>query len=947
MRCGEVADAVFRGEDSREGNLVSSAIRKTEWTSVVALVADLAAAPSGLFVEGEAGIGKTTLYRDAIELAHAQGFHVLAAHGSPGEVNFAFAALADLLADVDADVFADLPPVQHAALDRILLRGSAAPVVPDERAAAAALYSVVQRLEERAPVLIAVDDVQWLDTPSSVAIRFVARRLKGSIGILATARTGDSECPDSSSWLQMRRPDAVRRMRMAPLPRSGVDALMARRQGRAFTRAQLVRIYEISGGNPFYALELARALDDGRGLDAQLPETLAAMVETHLKGLDQEAAMLLLAAACSPKPTVALVSEATDVDEHRVVEVLESPAVARIVSIVGNSIHFSHPLLASGVYTGAEPGERREMHRRLADIVEPPELKARHLASASVSGDPATLEALDAAAATTRDQGAPTAAAELIELAIALGGDNPIRRIMAARNHFEAGSIAVARRHLEGVPESLPAGVMRGAAVMLRGAIDGYDGSFTAAVDALTEGLGEAVDSPPLRLQALTLLAPAIGVAGKCEESLAYAREAVELADQLSDPALRSQARAMWVNLLFLYGRGLDDRALSEAIELQGDSHPAHVHTRADAIKALTDAGLGRLDSARRHMRALKQQAADRGNEIDALWIDTHATTISVWLGDYQDAAMTADDVAQRAEQIGGHSAQLFALTCRAAVAAHTGHVDDARLAATRAIALAHETGGHFLAGPPTVTLGFLHVSTGDYASALESLQPLLATFDREHGTEMVGGAYLPDAIEALAGMGRLDEARPLIDALEENGRRLRRPWMLFTAARGRSQLQAASGDLDAAESSARTALDHHRELPMPFEEARTQLILGQMQRRRRRKQAAQVSVEAALCTFEQIGAPLWAQRARAELSRLRGKRSGRIGLTPAEERVALRAAEGMTNREIAAQLFLSPKTVEMNLSNIYRKLGIRSRAQLHLRLTDLNIGEDPDSRGA
>jgi DNA-binding CsgD family transcriptional regulator len=275
------------------------------------------------------------------------------------------------------------------------------------------------------------------------------------------------------------------------------------------------------------------------------------------------------------------------------------------------------------------------------------------------------------------------------------------------------------------------------------------------------------------------------------------------------------------------------------------------------------------------------------------------------------------------------------------------GRVDDARLAATDAIRLAHETGGHFLARPPTVSLGFVHVSTGDYAATLDSLRPLLATFDREHGTEMVGGGFLPDAIEALIGTGRLDEAEPLIEALEENGRRLSRPWMLFTGACGRSRWHAACGDLDAAESSARAALDHHRELPMPFEEARTQLVLGQIQRRRRRKQAAKASVEAALRTFQQIGAPLWAERARAELTRLNGRRSGGIHLTPAEERVALRAAEGMTNREIAAQLFLSPKTVEMNLSNIYRKLGIRSRAQLHVRLTDLSIGEDADSRGA
>jgi DNA-binding CsgD family transcriptional regulator len=922
---------------------MSSAVRAAEWKTVVALVADVAAGPTGFVVEGEAGIGKTTLYRDAIELAQSEGFQVLAAHGSPGEVNFAFAALADLFAEVDPDVFADLPSVQQDVLDRIMLRGNAGPTLPDERAAAAVLYSVVQRLEARAPVLIAIDDVQWLDTPSSAAVRFVARRVKGSVGILVTARTGDSESPDSSSWLQMRHPDAVRRMRMAPLTRGGVDALIAARQGSAITRAQLRRIYEISGGNPLYALELARAVDDGRGLDERLPETLAAMVEARLEGLDQLAATLLLAAACSPKPTAALVSKATEVDEQRVVEVLERADVARIVSIVGNSIHFSHPLLATGVYTGAEPGERREMHRRLSRLVEPPELKARHLASAATSGDPATLEALDAAATAAREQGAPTAAAELVELAIGLGGDNPIRRILAARHHFEAGSIAAARRHLEGVAADLPPGIVRGAAITLRGAIDGYDGSFTAAVAALTEGLSEIGDSPPLRQQALMLLAPAIGIAGNCEDSLVYAREALELADQTSDPALRSQARALWVHMQFLYGRGFDERVLAEAIELQGDTHPTHVHTRADAIKAITDAGLGRLDSALRQMRILKQQAADRGSEIDAIWVDNHLTMFSIWAGDYREAALTAEDAARRAEQIGGHSVHLSALTCQAAVAAYTGRDDEARRAAIGAIDMAHETGGHFMAQPPTISLGFIKVSTGDYAGALESLKPLLTTFDPEYGTELVGGGYLPDALEALIGTGFLDDAQPLIEALETNGHRLGRPWMLATGARGRSLWLAARGDLDTAENAARTALEHHQQLPMPFDEARTLLVLGQIQRRRRRKQAAQASLQAALDTFEQIGAPLWAQRASAELARLGGTRSAGTGLTPAEERVALRAAAGLSNREIAAELFLSPKTVETNLSSIYRKLGIRSRSQLHLRLADLSIGETTD----
>ena len=180
--------------------------------------------------------------------------------------------------------------------------------------------------------------------------------------------------------------------------------------------------------------------------------------------------------------------------------------------------------------------------------------------------------------------------------------------------------------------------------------------------------------------------------------------------------------------------------------------------------------------------------------------------------------------------------------------------------------------------------------------------------------------------------MGRLDEAEPLVAALERNGARLDRAWMLAVGARGRSQLLAARGELDAAEQAAEEALRHHERLPMPFETARTRLFMGQVQRRRRRRQASEASLRAALETFERLGAPLWAQRARAELGRLSASSPGG-GLTTAERRVAELAAAGLSNKQIAAELFIAAKTVEMTLSSVYRKLGIRSRSGLFAAL--------------
>ena len=456
-----------------------------------------------------------------------------------------------------------------------------------------------------------------------------------------------------------------------------------------------------------------------------------------MQGVDAETSRLLLAAACTPEPTVESVAAVTHTSMPRVAELLESSDAARIVAITGNRIQFTHPLLASGVYTGAGPARRREMHRRLADYVDAPELRARHLASAAVSGDDATLHALDAAAALTRDKGAPTAAAELLELAIDLGGDTPVRRILAAKNHFEAGSITTARRHLDGTAELLPPGVLRGVAIMLQGAVDGYDGSFTAAVKALTEGVGQVGDHPKLHLQGLMLLAPAVGITGRMGESVELARQAMRCADDIGDPALRSQARAIYLNISVLFGMGVDRALLQDALSWQGDADPVSSSLRADAVAALIDGWVGELDRAEQGMRRVKQQVADRGSEIDALWVDNHLTMIQVWAARYGDAALTADEQDRRADQLGGHHARLIAATCRAAVAAHTGQIAQARAAATIAIQLAHDTGGHYLATYPATSLGFLEVSLGDYRAALDVLQPLLTSFDPQHGTEI------------------------------------------------------------------------------------------------------------------------------------------------------------------------------------------------------------------
>jgi DNA-binding CsgD family transcriptional regulator len=199
--------------------------------------------------------------------------------------------------------------------------------------------------------------------------------------------------------------------------------------------------------------------------------------------------------------------------------------------------------------------------------------------------------------------------------------------------------------------------------------------------------------------------------------------------------------------------------------------------------------------------------------------------------------------------------------------------------------------------------------------------------------------SYMPDAVEAMVALGRLDEAVPIIEALETHGAELDRPWMLAVGGRCRGMVQAATGELVDAEVTLRGAMAQHDRMTMPFERARTQLFLGQVWRRQRRKNLASTALREAYDTFDELAMPLWANRAGVELKRTDAPRSNDSDLTPSELRVARRAAAGMTNKDIASALFISPKTVEHNLSSVYRKLAVRTRAELATRAAEL--GDD------
>jgi DNA-binding CsgD family transcriptional regulator len=898
--------------------------------AVAHFLGSAASEPSALVVEGEPGIGKTTLWLAALQQAREAGFLVLSAGPAAAESVMAYASLADLLSSVGPDAFADLPDPQRIAIDRVLLRAKVDSHPTDPREVAAGFRSIVQRLADETPVLIAIDDMQWLDPSSANVLAFVARRVTGPVGVIGTART-DADGRSGALWLQLSRPDGVHRIRVGPLSIGGLHEVLSERLGRSFSRPAMVRIEEISGGNPFYALELARAVDgDKATIAGPLPGSLADLVRTRIGSLDSDLHDVLLAAASVAAPTVELLARATNADAERVVELLEDAESKGIVGIDGNRVRFAHPLLARGVYADAAPAQRRAMHRRLAELVEEPEPAARHLALAAASGDPLTLQTLDEAAEMARMRGAPAAAAELVELAVGLGGDTPQRQIRSASHHFDAGDPGRARAVLENTIKGLGSGALLALALWLLALVRLTDDSFLEAAGLLERGLGEAGDDVALRVQILITLSWARGNVGQHPAAVKTIEDAVTDAEELGQPSLLSRALGMRVMMRMIRGDGVDEASLRQALELEDPQAAVPLPFRPSVQNGLLLAWTGQVEQAHHEMLAIRRRCIEHGEENELIFLAFHSALIEIWRGDFTEATEVAEDTMERARQLGGDLPLFVALTIRAALDAYAGHIDRARDNATQALAAGLRSSSNRLSEWPVTILGFLEVSVGNYAAALTTLKSQIFRLDATpDATEIIAASFVPDAVEALIQLGRRAEAEPLIETLERNGRRLDRAWMLAVGARCRAMLLAANGDLDAASLAAQQAMVEHGRLPMPFERARTQLLLGQLQRRQRRKDAATVTLREALAAFEDMGIPLWGDRVRAELARCTVVPRRPTELTPAERRVAELAASGMTNRDVAATLFISPKTVEVNLSRVYRKLGIRSRAEL------------------
>lgn len=892
---------------------------------------------AGLLLAGEPGIGKTTMWLAAIEQARNRGMHVLSARAAAAESVMAYVSVADLLAGIGPELLATLPAPQRLAVDRVLLHVDDGGEATDPRAVAAAFLSLITALSASAPTILAIDDLQWLDPSSARVLAFTARRLTGPAGLLATVRsstTDDSGVP----WLQLHRPDAIRQIRLGPFTISGLRQIMSTEYGISLPRRAMVRIHEVSGGNPFYAIELARAATEHNFDELALPTTLSGLVKDKIADLGPDVREVLLAMSCLAAPTVALVAQAVGVDPDSCGELLSAAEKRGIVIREGARVRFAHPLLSTGVYSDASLIDRRAMHRRLAAVVGNAELRARHLALAASKSDAVTIDALDAAAELAVVRGAPAAAAEFMELAINLGEDTPGRYIRCATYHFNAGDAESARIWLGHVLDAAGSADARAEALRLLGLWSVLDGSSRLAVELLEQARASGSDNDALLVQILVPLAFARVNVHDLAGAGAAADQAVVTASLLNRPDLLSQALGMQATVRFLLGDGPDEAAMRRAVELEDLNAPGSALLSPTMLQAALLCGTGQFDEAKRTLSGIERRYADRGHDSELMVVSFHNALTAIWRGDYVEAAAIGDDTIIRAQQLESDLPLSIGWMIRSAVAAHTGDEALARQDAERALTACKRCDSPWLIAVwPLTTLGFLEVSLGNYQGALVILQPLLdigATAPR--ATEIYLTPYAPDAAEALIRVNRLDEADMLISRLEDNGRRLDRPWMLAVGGRCRAMLQASRHDLDGALITVQHAIAEHDRLSMPFERARTQLLMGELQRRQRARVAATATLRAAAASFADLNTPLWARRAQSTLDRIAFGSRDSGALTPTEFRIAELVAAGQSNQDVASTLFISAKTVEVHLTRVYRKLGIRSRAELGRRLDHL-----------
>jgi DNA-binding CsgD family transcriptional regulator len=917
--------------------------RGAELARIERFLADLTERPKALLIEGAVGIGKTTLWSVAVDLARHRGFWVLSCRPVQSEAPLTFSALGDLFESVPETALAGLPGPQRRALDVAMLRAEAGPDPPDQRAVAVAVLGVIRALAATAPVVVAVDDLPWLDQASAAALEYALRRLRAEpAGLLATAVSGEGG-GGSAPLLKRSLPvERLQSLDVGPLSLEAFGAMLHDKGAPAAGWPEVVQMHEASGGNPFFGLELAAALGaSGRrpsaGEPLPVPESLRPLVRRRLQALSPSGRDVALIVAAGSRATVTLVVAACG-NDLQARDGLDEAEAAGILEIVDDDVRFAHPLLRSLHYASATRRQRQQAHRRLAAATVEPEERVRHLALAAAGPDEELAGELSAAAQVAYLRGAAIAGAELADLAVSLTPPERVaarigRLVASGELHLAAFDPEGARRQLEAAVGLSEPGPLRATALHELARVTAYAEGAFASRPLLIQALGEAVDGTLLKAMIHRDLGMVMGVTteGFSTATIDQFKAAFAIAAQVGNETLMAQLVAFQALAEFVTGHGVRQDLIERALQLRHGTSRIAMELRPRVVISHLLRSSDDLAGARALLLEEYTETTERGAETDLPFVVLHLVALETWAGNLELAEEYAEHGYRAATAAGAVTQMACMHSARAITRAYRGPVEEARAEAESAIDAGLRCGVYYPVLVGTHALGLVELVSGNPAGAHASLG---AITHATTGRGMIDPGWfvmrsLPDDIESLIRLGDLEAANALLTPLEQVAHRLDRAWALAASGRCRALLLSASGDHEAASASLRGAFTAHERIEMPLELARTHLVAGEVARRARRKRAAQDHVETARTMFALAGAEPWAQRAAAELTRLTSSRVGGLDLTGAERQVANLVASGRTSREVAAELYMGLRTVEAHLSAVYRKLGVRSRSEL------------------